>query len=342
MKIWQVAAGDGDRDYADLFLRFGLVAVGPGDPGPFEENRGTYSGFKQWSFLRPFHDDLQPDDLLVLKRPRGKKWEIVAVGRITSDYYYEEGLEDVEGWDLQHARKVDWRRLPKETAVGGLTRGTLKRIVNQPTQKLAEKLWSELEGGEPTAEASPTPQPELEDDELVSLLIDKGLSTSASETTVATIGRLRWLARWYAEHGASVGEHEIRTFLVAPLLLALGWPEQRIKIEYKRADMALWDRPFSDSDAVVTTIVETKRLYNSLGNWPKSQAKGYAEQHPSCSKIVITDGFRYKLFEREEGSSQAAGEWSERACANLRKLRAQHPIHADVGGAGDLILGMLP
>ena len=106
--------------------------------------------------------------------------------------------------------------------------------------------------------------------------------------------------------------------------------------------MALWDRPFSDSEATVSTIVETKRLYNSLGDWPKNQAAGYANNHPSCSKIVITDGFRYKLFQRDEDSSETGGEWGEKAYANLRKLRAEHPIHPGVGGAGDLILGMLP
>ena len=33
MNYWQVAAGEGSRDYSDVFLKFGIMLVGGGDPG---------------------------------------------------------------------------------------------------------------------------------------------------------------------------------------------------------------------------------------------------------------------------------------------------------------------
>ncbi len=40
-----------------------------------------------------------------------------------------------------------------------------------------------------------------------------------------------------------MSEHETRTFLITPLLVALGWSEQRIKIEWDKLDVALFRYP---------------------------------------------------------------------------------------------------
>jgi hypothetical protein len=41
--VWQIAAGDGDRDYHRLFVDFGLACVGPGDSGSYPENSRLYN-----------------------------------------------------------------------------------------------------------------------------------------------------------------------------------------------------------------------------------------------------------------------------------------------------------
>jgi hypothetical protein len=61
----------------------------------------------------------------------------------------------------------------------------------------------------------------------------------ASGRPAAAISRIQRLARWYSRRAGWVSEHEIRTFLIVPLPLALGWPEQRINIEYEHADIAV-------------------------------------------------------------------------------------------------------
>ena len=38
-RIWQVAAGEPNRDYADLFTGFDVMFMGPGDHGPFEDSK---------------------------------------------------------------------------------------------------------------------------------------------------------------------------------------------------------------------------------------------------------------------------------------------------------------
>jgi len=155
--------------------------------------------------------------------------------------------------------------------------------------------------------------------------------------------RLRRLADWYARVGEGLGEHEIRTFVVIPLLLALGWPEQRIRIEYKHADIALFSLPFSYRHAKVQRIVETKRVYAALGSSPVAQAARYADSEPACDSIVVTDGFRWKLFER--GFDEDEGvvtPWRAVAYADIRRMRDRHPFEPRVGGADRLFLSLLP
>ena len=42
-RVWQVGCGDGSRDYSNLFLQFGLVAVGAVyDRGPYHADHRPY------------------------------------------------------------------------------------------------------------------------------------------------------------------------------------------------------------------------------------------------------------------------------------------------------------
>jgi hypothetical protein len=346
-EVWQIAAGDGARDYRDLFLRFGLAAVGPGWPGPYPEHKQEYLDtqrpevFRPW--LRSFCEDPKPGDLIILRSMETGAAVAVAVGLVTSGYHYREVLEDVEGWNLQHTFDVSWRSKPAgqaATPMPGLnTRGTFAKSHKAHGQ--AAKLWSVL----PDHPKEPLPERArpLSDDQLIDKLVDRGVPTAQAEVITSTIWRLRRLAQWYARvagyrslHG-SVAEHEIRTFLIVPLLLALGWPEQRIKIEHHHADIVLFKQPFSEPNPEVQLIVETKRLWDALGGASIQQAIGYAEKcRPICRSLIVSDGFRYKLLQLSSGG------WRPTAYANLRNLRDRHPTDVNVGGAADLFLALLP
>jgi hypothetical protein len=340
-RVWQIAAGDRERDYKDLFLDHGLACVGPGDPGPFNEHPERYAKTKHAyrPFMRPFCVELAQDDLLVLKRgASGGKWAIEAVGRVAGPYVYEPRLEDVEGWDLQHMIPVRWRVPERPVVIGGLTRGTLKRVNQGQVQDRARELWDRLTDREREPRPLPPAPAELEDEQLIAQLIDRGVAALRAEEIQETIWRIRRLARWYQRRASWVSEHEIRTFLIVPLLLALGWPEQRINIEYEHADIALWDRTFDQDDAQLGTVIETKKLLVGLDGGPVEQAKRYAARYERCDRLVVSDGFRYKLLELDRGT----GEWAAAAYANLLKLRSRHPTDETVAGAGELFVSLVP
>ncbi len=74
--------------------------------------------------------------------------------------------------------------------------------------------------------------------------------------------KVRMLAGLYFDYykGQNLNEHDIRTFLVVPLLLALGWSEQMIRLEYIikdpihpksrwKVDVACFDKIEEDGEA---------------------------------------------------------------------------------------------
>jgi hypothetical protein len=336
MTIWQVAAGDGSRDYSDVFLKFGVILVGPGSEGNYFANKDAYnnsesSAYRQ--FIEPFAEAVRVGDLVVLKRPRGDQWEIVAIGEVTSEYLHQEVFGDVEGWDLQHCRQVRWKSPNISTVIPGLTRGTLRRVNNAQTIDTINQIWS---SGQDIVSLPIPPEPEtITVDEVIESLIVDGLPGQSAELITNTIWRLRRMAKYYQEHGADVGEHEIRTFLIVPLLMSLGWAEQRVKIEWMNMDVVLFDTPYKSHNSQPLVIIESKRLFDGLRYAP-DQATNYARSYPSCIRFVVSDGIRYKLFLREGDG------WRHAAYMNLTAPKRSHPYEHGVEGAVAFFRSMIP
>ena len=135
----------------------------------------------------------------------------------------------------------------------GLTRATIQGV-NQPhLLELAEEvLNSHLP--RTTYEAEPPDTKEIEDETLISELVQLGLRPGAAEELTQALRRIRLLARFYLGRPWELtNEHDARTFLVVPLLIALGWAEQRMKIELSvpgvgRVDIGCFSKPFSGRD----------------------------------------------------------------------------------------------
>lgn len=337
MNIWQIAAGDGNREYSDVFLRFGVILVGPGSYGDYFENRCIYDDTSHRAYRRfypNFMEDMQTGDLVILKRSSGKnKWKIVAVGKVRSDYFHTEVFEDVEGWYLQHCRNVKWKRPAGPTIISGLKQGVLSRINKPIPREKAQKIWKN--GVAVQSERIPELVEDLEDEQLIDLLMVNGLSGNDADIITKTIWRIRRLAKWYVSQDRDFGEHEIRTFLIVPLLIALGFPEQRIRIEWKKIDISIFESPFPSEQENPVIILETKRLCDGLRYAPK-QARDYLQDYPNCCFFIVSNGIQYKLFERIEGK------WQFRAYANLLSLKSEHPYFRKVKGADELFLKILP
>ena len=115
--VWQVSGGPVDRPYAEVFLAYGVALVGPGDDGPWRVGHDSHD---RSGFVRRFVQELQIGDLLLL---RASIDTIVAVGIVASGYEYLEPFDDVNGWDLRHARRVRWCRLPEPYSFGSAVFG---------------------------------------------------------------------------------------------------------------------------------------------------------------------------------------------------------------------------
>jgi hypothetical protein len=333
--MWQVAAGDGTRDYADVFLRFGVILVGPGSEGDYFANKNVYNNSDSEafrSFLRPFAEEVAKGDILVLKRPSGSNWEIVAVGEVASDYLFKGVFEDVDGWDLQHCRQVHWKTPTSQTVIAGLRRGTLCGVNHEQAISVVQQVWST--GNEVRTIPIPDEQEEISVDQLIDSLMVEGLPGQSAELIANTIWRLRRVANWYCSHGSDVGEHEIRTFLIVPLLTSLGWAEQKVKIEWNNIDVALFDTPYS-TESKPLVIIESKRLGDGLRYAP-DQAASYAKLYPACVRFIVSDGIRYKLFKRFDD------QWRYSAYMNLVAPKRFHPYEPGLDGAVSFFLNVIP
>jgi hypothetical protein len=334
MNYWQIAVGDGSRDYSDVFFKFGVILVGHGRYGNYFENKELYTGPDLPAFIRVFSEMIQEEDLVILKKPHGKQWEILAVGQVKSDYSYEEVFGDVDGWDLQHCRRVHWKKPAKHAIVEGLRRGTLSKVNKAELKGISAEIWEKGEESDKPLQSLPKPQKEIQLDQLIDSLMVFGLSANNAELITNTIRKLKRLANWYNSQGRDVGEHEIRTFLIAPLITALGWAEQRIKIEWHNLDLVIFDQPYSDG-AEPKIIIESKRLWDGLLYAP-DQARKYAKNFEKCDYFIVTDGIRYKLFECGKR------DWQYAAYVNLLSLKERHPIFEQVNGAFEFFRKMLP
>lgn len=108
--VWQVSAGNGDKNYASLCLQNDVIIVGPGREGKWPECEKPLLKDPQWTklkmaMLRHFADHIQPRDLIVL---RMGTQTVYGVGEVVGPYAWKSIFGDVQGWDLQHTRRVRW------------------------------------------------------------------------------------------------------------------------------------------------------------------------------------------------------------------------------------------
>lgn len=326
-EYWQIAAGSKGRDYADRFIRHGIAFVG-GD-----EHVATMRG-------------VAVGNIVLLKRGMS---EVAAVGEVVQRNGVHRGeddkewLRDFDGWDLRAYCYVDWRVPAKPLQTDGLTRTTIQRAPQEKHRKLADSLLLL-----PAKSFDPEPEPTalITDEQLLEFMIVQGLRPSAADELTNTIRKIRLLANYYFNQcwWEDVREHETRTFLVIPLLLALGWAEQQVKIELPCSrgiiDVACFLRPFQRENKECVLLIETKDFGSGLDYAPE-QARAYATDFPNCQALVVTNGYCYKTFLRVQDTNS----FSEKPSAylNLLKPRDRYPLDPkNTEGALGVIKWLLP
>lgn len=333
--VWQVGSGDATRPYEDLCLEFGIATVSPGFAGPAgsPEANEYYkkTGYTDWGSILA---GIQKGDLVVLRK--GMK-QIIAVGEMVGDYGYSVLLSDVHGWDSQHYIEVDWHvpvapinlssfQMPYATVTRLNAQGILDQISKADFQPYPGRKRRLQDLKEPR---------KISIEDVAESLIEQGLRIQDSENIAQTINRVSRLARWYADNDYDVLEHEIRTFLVIPLLISLGWSEQKIKIEFNHIDIAVFDRPYTKniSPKDPYMIVETKSFKDGL-YFAKDQALGYAAKYSGCDLLLLTNGYVYKLYEKTNQGFEESG------YLNLLDMRENHYLNENIHGAIYVLLKM--
>ncbi len=299
--IWQVSSGPSDRSYADRFLNHGVALIGPGDAGRWRPDRSDEEF--EGGFVRRFATDLREGDVLLLRTGLST---IRAVGLVASEYQYLPHFDDVNGWDLQHGRRVRWCPLPEAYDFGGRVFGANPPRLSRAQSEDIVEYANRFVGSPPTdwqyrtlpslpAEEEKLDAPPAELQELVAQVHD--------------LSALYWDMDAFGERPM---EDELVAHYVIPFLRALGWPVERIAVKWHHIDVSV----FSKLPRVPENchyLIEAKRLGAGVEG-ALEQAIGYVSALGVQCDVVVTDGIRYRMYD-------ASKDFAPVAYANLARLK---------------------
>ena len=330
-------SGDSSRDFSQVMLDFGVAIVGPGDPGPINTEKQYYIENGEWPKLS-WLENAEVGDRIVMHSGQSL---IQAVGEIkltnNSIYQYSNYFEDIDGLDLQHFCFVNWRDLRISLDGRPLSRSTAQQLHKKDVINKIEEHWLNSKPINRKYEISEIERNDLSNDEIEQHLIDIGLRIEDAENTTTTISRVEKLAKWYLKQGEvfSSSEHEIRSFVVVPLLYALGWSHQKMAVEYDKMDILL----FGDAGRKYPKIlIETKSMWSGSANG-LTQAINYLKTKEAklrgLEKVIITDGLTYWLYNSNNMTIPIA-------YMSIKKRKKINPAYPHVGGFLDFIREIIP
>ena len=326
--VWLVSAGNKGRDYSKYFLKHGILFVG---------------GEKRYNRIKK----IQIGDFILLRKDANKA---IAVGEAVERNGEKHGIDeksellgDFDGWSLPYYHHIDWYGLSSPKTIKGSYRNAIEksRKHKEALKKFAKKIIRNYK----PLEVEPTPKRvnKVEDKQIINHLITEGLRPDDAEKLTNTFGGIRRLAQYYRKEGKKIKEHETRTFLVIPLLIALGWSEQQIKIEYSVSkggtiDIACFDRPFHKKNRKCKLLIETKGIKHGLDS-AINQVKGYANSFNDCNIIAVSNGFCYKVFKLV---NEDENKFKIIAYLNLLSPTKKFHLNPEVGGALEVFSVLCP
>lgn len=305
--VWQVSAGPWDRSYVDVFLDYGVALIGPGDPGPWNAERSDE--YFEGSFVRRFASDLGSGDVILLRMALST---IRAIGLVASGYKYYPQFDDVNGWDLQHGRRVRWCPLPEpydfKRSVFGANPPRLSRLHSEDVCEYAARF----------VQSAPT---EWQTRELPRLPEEEPLFGAPPSELREIVAQVHDLVGLYGTDafGERPSEDELVAHYVIPFLRALGWPAEKIAVKWRHIDVCVFATlPRVPEDCLY--LIEAKRLGTGVEG-ALGQAKRYVSTLEVSRDVVVTDGVRYRMYDAQNGFAPVA-------YANLAHLKksASHLI----------------
>ena len=302
-QVWQISAGPVTRSYTDVFLKYGVGLIGPGDSGPWVPERYAHD-YSLQGFVGRFATEVNTGDIFLLRTGLSK---ISAIGIVASDYMYLNQFEDVNGWDLQHARRVRWCKLPDEYEFGeplfGANPTRISRVNVGKIVDIAERFVNSPPTQWQTNPLPPLPSEEPPLEEVPNTL--QGMIAQANDLVP-----LFWDRHGFGDHPS---EDELIVHFIVPFLRTLGWPPEQIAIKWRHIDVAVF-RALPRTPENCQFVIEAKRLGAGVEG-ALEQAKGYIESLGVPRDIILTDGIRYRMY-------SCQNDFNSIAYANLTRLKA--------------------
>ncbi len=112
--------------------------------------------------------------------------------------------------------------------------------------------------------------------------------------------------------GEAASEDELIAHFVVPFLRALGWAPERVAVQWRHIDIAVF-RALPRIPENCHLVIEAKRLGAGVEG-ALEQAKGYVEALELPRDVVVTDGVRYRMYDAEHA-------FQPLAYANLARLK---------------------
>jgi hypothetical protein len=325
--IWQQACGDTDRNYADICLKWDVILNGPGYAGRYPEcderlRKDNWSSRKVTD-LKRFAVDMKDGDIVVL---RLGTTDVLGVGVIIGSYDWFEEFSDIDGWDLQHVRRVKWlwgnKKNPQSFPTYSLKQGDTTQVLDSTATVVTDWLKVlNIQQAEYEREITLLPKStdrKVNFDEISEYLFDQGVSSNSIESLITEIDELIRIAKWYKKF-SNPSEFETVAYLVVPLLRSLGWTPQKMAIEWHKVDIALFSQ-LPREDKNLNIVVEAKKKGNSCLS-AKSQAQSYAQGKTNCNRLIVTDGLRYGIYLKKHNSFKL------HAYFNLTALKSEYPVY---------------
>jgi len=282
--VWQVSAGPASRTYEDVFIKHGVALIGPGDAGPWAKDRYS-DDYAIQGFVGRIAEEIAEGDIVLLRTGVAS---VSAVGIVVGGYQYLEQFDDVNGWDLQHARRVRWCRLVHEHVFSAQVFGGMPTRCSRVLQTEAVDFARRFLNSPPTHwQSVPLPQLLAEESPLEQI-------PPALGGLVAQAADLVPLYRDPQRLGDVPSEDELIVHFVVPFLRALGWPPERIAIKWRRIDVAVF-RALPRTPENCHLVIEAKRLGAGVEG-ALEQARGYVKALEVPRDVVVTDGIRYRMY----------------------------------------------
>ena len=337
--IWQQACGDTDRNYSEVCLEWDVILNGPGYAGDYPNCVKLLKEHK-WSSkkitdIKRFALEMKDGDIVVLRLGTAN---VIGVGIIIGNYEWSNLFSDIDGWDLQHFRRVKWlwksNGKHKKFNTYSLKQGdTTQKLTSPEVIKWLNELEIEDFQYQRKLVSLPKVEPSLVTQEQIGeFLFEKGVSSNSIQELLKEFDELVRIAKWYRGK-PSPSEFETVAYLVVPILRALGWTPQKMGVEWKKVDLALFDQLPRENNNL-SIVVEAKKKGNSCLT-AKSQAQRYAENKKNCKRLIVTDGLRYGVFIKDDEN------YKLNAYFNLLDLKDHHPIY-NCSGVKEALTIMAP